>query len=167
MNIETIAVLISFAVLLLQILQVVRYVRLEAEVKRVTTELDQTLNRLHRALELTREIHLCITRAQLYLDPLVFQINQQELWKDPAKYEHVVRQGENTASVQSYMIELKATANVIGDTELNQRVQEFDDWKRDLQPGSQGDKVNDLNKVIEKIQERNLLLINSRLSAKI
>ena len=44
MSIETVAVLISLAVLVLQIIQMMRYVKLESEVNRIATELEQTLS---------------------------------------------------------------------------------------------------------------------------
>jgi exonuclease VII small subunit len=177
MNPETVTILISFAVLVLQIVQVVRYVRLVAEVERVTTELDQTLNRLHRAIELTREVYSCVFRATEYLDSLAFQVfreyekDKEVLWQDQARYQHIVRQAENNASLYSTLIELKAISNVIGDDELKALIGAIDQWMQHFNPaanqGERVEKVKELGEIIKAIQEKILELINLRLSARI
>lgn len=167
---SVVAALTSIGVLVLQIIQMRRYVKLESEVKRVTTELDQTLNRLHRASELSREIYSCQLRNIRYLSSLWAEIaqerregDQQAVWENPLKYQHLGAEAENLAKSNVHMRELHATANVIGDNELKQLVQQLDEWIKNIQPDSQAD---DLNRITEQVQERIYFLIDQRLSSK-
>lgn len=168
MDTATIAALISLGVLVLQIIQVMRYVRLESEVKRVTTELDQTLNRLHRALELTHEIYVQQIRYFRFYWPLLNQINQEgpkSFWRDQAKYEHVSAEAEHLARLNGNMIELRAITNAFGDIELKQLGERLNGWIGNPDQHAQI-QLEEFHKLIGEIQERIYHLIDKRLSSR-
>jgi len=164
---ETVAVLISFAVLVLQIYQVSRYVKLETEVKRVTAELDQTLDRLHRTLEITRKIYVSLIRYYRFFGPLLNQINQEgpkSFWKDQAKYEHASAEAEQMATLNGYMIELRAITNAFGNEELKQLVERLNTWIVNPDQHAQT-QLDEFHKLVGEVQEKIYHLIDERLSS--
>ncbi len=168
MGIETVAVLISFAVLVLQVIQMMRYVRLEGEVKRVTTELDQTLNRLQRALELTREIYVGQILYHRFHWPLLNEINkdgQARFWGNQAKYEHVRSEAEAIARLNSFSLELEAIAGTVQDLELGELALRIGDWIDNPQLYSETP-LGEFHSLVQKTEERIYRLIDKRLSPK-